>query len=196
MNRAPAKGGDAAGRRLVFVRHGATQANLDGLRCGGDLDMPMTALGRSQIADAARQVRHAGWPIDVIFASDLLRTKESAGIASAVLGGIPVREMPTLRERRLGQWNLCRIEATEAALRAGQTPPGGESDAEFTRRIEHAIAEMLSAPWSMPLLVGSKGVARVLRQMRGLTREAVGNGEVLVLDVAELASTPFEGVAS
>ena len=33
---------------LRFVRHGATHANSAGLRCGGDLDLPMTALGHEQ----------------------------------------------------------------------------------------------------------------------------------------------------
>jgi len=184
-------------RRLIFVRHGATQANLDGLRCGGDLDMPMTELGRRQIAASARLVRDAGWPVDVIFASDLQRTKDSAEIAGAAFGELPVRVMPALRERRLGRWNLCPIEATEAALRAGQTPPGGESDAEFGRRIGRAITEVLAGPWSMPLRVGSKGVARVLRQMLCLSRQAVDNGDVLVLDVSALAPAPaqLEGVA-
>jgi probable phosphoglycerate mutase len=193
MKRADTMRRNDSRRQLIFVRHGATQANLDGLRCGGDLDMPMTELGRRQIAGSAQQVREAGWPVDVIFASDLQRTKESAEIAGATLGRLPVRVMPSLRERRLGRWNLCPIEATEAALLAGQTPPGGESDAEFAHRIEGAITELLAEPWSMPLLVGSKGVARVLRQMLCLSRQAVGNGEVLVLDVSALA--PVEGVA-
>ena len=35
----------AALNAVLFVRHGSTAPNLAGLRCGGDLDSPLTELG-------------------------------------------------------------------------------------------------------------------------------------------------------
>jgi len=42
------------GTVLHFVRHGATAANLVGLRCGGDIDLPLTDTGRRQALSAGR----------------------------------------------------------------------------------------------------------------------------------------------
>jgi 2,3-bisphosphoglycerate-dependent phosphoglycerate mutase len=175
-------------RPLFFVRHGATMPNLRELRCGGDLDIPMTDDGRAQVVRAADLMRESAWPIDRIVASDLQRTRESARIIAAALGGLPITIEPGWRERALGRWNLRPIAETDEALRAGQTPPGGESSEAFRRRIVLALERLLAhghARW--PLVVGSKGVARILRELLGAQRaEPVRNGDVLCFDLARL----------
>ena len=40
---------------LRCLRHGATVANLLGLRCSGDLDLPLAEVGRTQAVEAARR---------------------------------------------------------------------------------------------------------------------------------------------
>lgn len=182
-------------RSLILVRHGATQPNLDGLRCGGDLDAPLTDVGRLQVAQAARQVLAARWPVDAIFASDLQRTHESARIASELLGGLPVIIEPGFRERLLGDWNMQPVADNEVALAQGATPPGGESNAVFSARIDAAIGALLARGFTTPLLIGSRGVARVLRQRLGLPRSGpLSNGEVLQLDLSTLA--PLHGAGT
>lgn len=176
---------------LILVRHGATQPNLDGLRCGGDLDPELTDTGRRQIEQAVREVLSKGWCIDALVTSDLQRTHESAGIASRMLGGVPIVTEPALRERMLGAWNLQSVAATEAALRRGDTPPGGESNAVFTARIDGALQSLRARRFVLPLVIGSRGVARVMRERLGLPAgEPLRNGEVLRLDLPPLASTP------
>ncbi len=163
QNNSPAKS-----QALMFVRHGATEANLAGLRCGGDLDVPLSAQGRSQAHAAAAQMRAMGWPVGVIVSSDLQRTRETAHI---IKGDFPDAELiiaPGFAERHLGAWNLLPIADTEAALNAGATPPGGESRAAFFDRIAAAVGTLLpslSALSHPPLLVASKGVARVLGEL-------------------------------
>lgn len=39
-------------QQLLFVRHGATAPNEAELRCGGDLDVPLSELGRAQAREA------------------------------------------------------------------------------------------------------------------------------------------------
>lgn len=171
--------------RLLFARHGATGPNLAGLRCGGDLDPPLADEGRRQAMNLARIVAARVPDLDLIVCSDLLRTRETAAIVRAALGPIELRLMPGFRERRLGQWNLRSIAETEAAMAAGETPPGGESRATFALRIHDALQLLAPALERRVLLVASKGVGRVLREFAGLPPAApLRNAELLDLRFA------------
>ena len=158
----------AALNAVLFVRHGSTAPNLAGLRCGGDLDSPLTELGLRQAERLAGELLRLTTPVGVILTSDLQRTRDTAAVISRALGGVPVLVQPAWTERRLGDWNLSPIADTQDALLAGRTPPGGESNIDFSRRIFKAALAL--RPWlgRRPLLVGSKGVARVLGEICGL----------------------------
>lgn len=183
--------------RLVVVRHGATAPNLAEVRCGGDLDEPMLEVGRAQALQAACRVAELDQGIGVIYTSDLQRTRETAAIIASALGGIEVIVAPGFGERRLGSWNLRRIDETEAALRAGETPPGGESSAEFDARIRASLPVLLPALDRRPLLVASKGVARMLSQILGEpARSGLANAEIALFDLARFATPHHEGRAA
>lgn len=169
--------------RLLFVRHGATAPNLAGLRCGGDLDPPLEDIGRCQAQALAQALAAQAAPIDLLLCSDLRRTVETADILRHALGGPAVRVVPGFRERLLGRWNLQPIATTEAGLAAGETPPGGESNAAFTDRIRRALDGVAPAlRHGRVLLVGSKGVGRVLRSLAGLPlRSPLANAELMEL---------------
>ena len=171
---------------LRFVRHGATAPNMAGLRCGGDLDVPLTALGRQQAAAAARQVAELEPPVGLIVTSDLVRTRETAAIIAAVLPGVPIIIEPGFAERSLGEWNLRPIDETQPWFEARCTPPGGESDNEFIDRIARALRGIKQQLSYRPLLVGSKGVARVMGELIGIEhRLELENGVVAEFDFAE-----------
>ena len=163
---------------LRFVRHGATSANLAGLRCGGDLDLPLTATGREQATAAARVIARLDPPVGLILCSHLLRTRETAAIIASALPGVPIVIDPAFAERSLGDWNLRPIDETQASLDAGCTPPGGESGAAFSARVTAALQRLRPRLADRPLLVGSKGVARVMAELAGLHRPDLGNGVV------------------
>ncbi len=170
---------------LRFVRHGATAANLAGLRCGGDLDVPLTDLGREQAAHAARRIAGLALPVGLIVTSDLQRTRETASIIAAALPDAQVVVEPAFAERRLGEWNLRPVAETQPWFEARCTPPGGESDAEFTDRIARALRGLKAQLPQRPLLVGSKGVARVMAELIGLPeRLELDNGAIAELDFA------------
>lgn len=184
---------------LYFVRHGATSANQAGLRCGGDLDLPLTDDGRRQACEAALHLPRLSPPVGLIVSSDLRRTRETATILAATQPGVPVRVQPALGERRLGEWNLRPIDETQPWLDARITPPGGESEAEFEQRIRtavQALAPQLHAAHmagTRVLLVGSKGVARMLGQLSGQPgHAALGNSELATfhLPIALLQPAP------
>jgi probable phosphoglycerate mutase len=152
---------------LLFARHGATGPNLAGLRCGGDLDPPLAEAGRQQAVALGRALRALAEPPDLIVTSDLLRTRETAAIVRAVLGARgPARAGRRCASGGWAAWNLQPIEATEGRLAGGQHTAGW--------RVGRGLqgAHRSGAGWPGPallqrrvLLVGSKGVGRVLRDL-------------------------------
>ena len=171
---------------LYFVRHGVTEPNFRGFRCGGDLDLPLMDIGCDQAYLLAKQMEKMNLKIGVIIAGSLIRTRQTASIISGVLGNVPIEVEPLVNERRLGQWNNRPIAETEEMLAARVTPPGGESEDEFTQRIALALEHMRPHLDRRPLLVSSKGVGRVLNGLLGGSgRMQVGNGEIVEFSVQQ-----------
>jgi 2,3-bisphosphoglycerate-dependent phosphoglycerate mutase len=165
---------------FYFVRHGQTEPNALGLRCGGDLDVPLTEAGCHQAWEVAWKMRQSLPRPGLVLCGDLIRVRQTAMIFAAVLGGLEVVSHPLLNERRLGQWNQVSIAETEEALKQGQTPPGGESEADFTERMGESATLIRSHLDRMPLVVSSKGVGRVLNTvLGGPGRLLVGNAELV-----------------
>ena len=179
---------------LYFVRHGVTEPNFRGYRCGGDLDTPLMDIGCDQAYLLAKQIERMKLRIGVIVSASLVRTRQTASIISGVLGNIPVEVDPLLNERRLGQWNNRPIAETEELLAAKVTPPGGESEEEFQRRVAMALQNLRPYFDRRPLIVSSKGVGRVMNALLGgQGRMHVGNGEIVEFVVApNAATTPLQ----
>ena len=170
---------------LYFVRHGVTEPNFRGFRCGGDLDIPLMDIGCDQAYLLAKQIEKMNLRIGVIVTGSLVRTRQTASIISGVLGNVPIEVDALFNERRLGQWNNRPIAETEELLAAKVTPPGGESEEEFAGRIARALDNLKPHLDRRPLLVSSKGVGRVLNLLLGGPgRMQVGNGEIVEFDVA------------
>jgi probable phosphoglycerate mutase len=170
---------------LRFVRHGATLANSAGLRCGGDLDLPMSELGHKQAAQVATLVAQLDPPVGLIVTSHLQRVRETADAIALRLPGVRVLVEPAFAERRIGRWNLMPIRDSQPWFDARLTPPGGESDAEFIRRVARGLQTIRAELPRRPLLVASKGVARVLGELVGLDeRLDLENGEVFEFDLS------------
>jgi len=174
---------------FYFVRHGVTEPNFKGLRCGGDLDIPLMDIGCDQAYLLAKQIQRMDLGISVIITGSLIRTRQTASIISGVMGNLPVEVNPLLNERLLGVWNNQSIEATEELLRNRVTPPGGESEETFAQRINGALEGLRPRFDRKILLVSSKGVGRILNGLLGGEgRMTVGNGEVVEFAVAPNAS--------
>ena len=169
---------------LFFVRHGVTEPNFRGFRCGGDLDIPLMDIGCDQAYLLAKQIEKMNLRIGVIVTGSLIRTRQTASIISGVLGNIPVEVEPLFNERRLGQWNNRPIAETEELLASKVTPPGGESEPDFENRISLALDSLKPLMDRRPLLVSSKGVGRIMNAiLGGPGRMQVGNGEIVEFNV-------------
>jgi broad specificity phosphatase PhoE len=176
---------------LYFVRHGVTEPNFRGYRCGGDLDLPLMDIGCDQAYLLAKQIERMNLRIGVIVSGSLIRTRQTASIISGVLGNIPIEIDPLLNERRLGEWNNRPIAETEEQLAAKMTPPGGEAEEDFQRRVMMALQNLRPHLDRRPLIVSSKGVGRVMNALLGgQGRMQVGNGEIVEFVVGPNAEAP------
>ena len=151
---------------FYFIRHGQTEANRDGVRSGGESDTHLTDLGREQARRAGTVLARLGVTPGLIVSSPLSRTVETAELLNAQLG-LEIRVESELLERRLGAWNGQSVEATQPLLAARETPPGGESDAEFRARVLAAFRRLAPLCERWPLIVSSSGVARILIEHSG-----------------------------
>jgi probable phosphoglycerate mutase len=84
--------------RICLVRHGETDWNAEG-RVQGQLDVPLSARGRSQAAAAARAL--ADQDFSAIYSSDLMRVRQTAAPSAERLA-LPVALDAALRERHYG----------------------------------------------------------------------------------------------
>ena len=161
-----------------FVRHGQTEFNRLGLRCGGDIDVPLNAYGELQCNAAIKDL--AGKGIELIVASPLVRTMRTAAIIGNGIGHPPLLTYPALQERLLGGWNGKPVAETEPLLKARVTPPGGESEDDFHQRVSGALLELTPLILERrTLIVSSKGVARMIDKLTGRAGRSAENATVL-----------------
>ena len=177
---------------FFFVRHGVTELNFRGLRCGGDIDVPLTDIGCDQSFILAKQIKQMDLGIDRIRCGSLIRVRQTAMIISGVLGGLPIDIDPDLNERAIGEWNRRPIAETEELIAQNVTPVGGESEDAFSARISTALAAISNQSARQPLIVSSKGVGRLLNKLlNGEGRMQVANSELVEFAVsADTAGTP------
>jgi broad specificity phosphatase PhoE len=84
-------------RTWYLVRHGETEWNASS-RMQGQLDSPLTPLGRDHALNSARLLARLG--VDVAFASPLGRARETVEIISAELPPAPFSPMSPRRPER------------------------------------------------------------------------------------------------
>lgn len=174
--------GGAMTEGFHFVRHGQTLDNRRGVRCGGDRDVPLTEAGITAAQVAAALFRDSGSSCGLVIAGPLQRTAVTGALFAQALG-VPLQQRDWLRERALGDWNGLPIDDTRPWFAQGRTPPGGESEEAFAGRILAGVAALTDVLALRPLLVGSKGVGRVLlHRLAGEPAVELGNCEIVAFD--------------
>lgn len=134
-------------RRLVLLRHGQTDYNVNG-RMQGHIDSHLTETGVEQATAAAPEI--ARLAPDRLISSDLRRAVDTADLVAAACGR-PVKLDARLRETHLGEWQGRTVAEIEdgwpgaiAAWRSDPawSPPGGESRIEVVRRSLPVVEEL------------------------------------------------------
>jgi 2,3-bisphosphoglycerate-dependent phosphoglycerate mutase/probable phosphoglycerate mutase len=154
-------------RRLILLRHGQTDYNIDG-RMQGHIDSNLTAEGHDQAAAAAPVL--AELAPDRVISSDLRRAVDTAEVVAAACG-LPVKFDARLRETHLGHWQgrtVAEIDRDYPGAIAewrsdpAWAPPGGESRIAVVARsrpvVDELEAEFADARSETVLLVAHGGM--------------------------------------
>lgn len=158
--------------KVYVVRHGETDWNVTGKICGLT-DLPLNEQGERQAAEMAEGLRGRG--IDLIIASPLLRTRQTAAAAAETTGA------PVVIDERLIEQDYGIYEGTDhlgAGFLANKRQfalryPGGESMMDLAGRLYPLLKELPEKyPGKTVLLVCHGGVCRVIRTyFHGLSNE-------------------------
>lgn len=138
---------------LLMVRHGVTEMTERKAFSGtGGVDPALTERGVAQAQRAADYLKHLE-PVDVVIASPLLRTRQTAeNIAHAVGADIEIEE--GFAEANFGEWDGYTFKEImdrwpdhlqEWLSATHIAPPGGESFDQVRQRVETARQKVLRA---------------------------------------------------
>ncbi|MGW0162940.1 bifunctional RNase H/acid phosphatase [Mycobacterium sp. NPDC003323] len=189
--------------RLLLLRHGQTELSVE-RRYSGRGNPPLTELGRSQAAAAARFLG-AESGIAAVLSSPLQRAQETAAAAAKELG-LDVEVDEGLIETDFGSWEgLTFNEAAQQDpdlhgrwLRdTGVTPPGGESFDAVAERVRDVRNRIVAAHAGSTVLVVSH-VTPIKTLLRLALDGSAGILYRLHLDLASLSIAEFypDGLAS
>lgn len=183
--------------RVVLVRHGQSSWNAAG-RIQGQLDSPLSALGRRQAGAVADRL--AGVGLAAVYSSPLRRAQETA-VAVAQRHGLPVTAVTDLTEIDHGRWQGL----TEAEIAAQDRErlhlwnlvpgrvrmPDGERLYDVRRRAQREVRMLVASHADQAIAVVSHDivvkvlVADVLgMDYDHLGRLVVDNGSISIAEYA------------
>lgn len=138
--------------RLVLIRHGESQAHLDGIVAGHDSCSGLSALGRRQAEALRRRLAATGEVrADVLLSSILPRAVETAEIVAPALGDdLKLEQRCELCELHAGEsdgltWDEFRTRYPVDPFADPTAPiaPGAESLASFEARVARALSDVV-----------------------------------------------------
>ncbi len=136
-----------SGNRYFFMRHGEAESNVKGMvACRVEDNDNLIEAGKQQVLSSAKQLKEKN--IDLIFSSDILRTKETAEIVKKEIS----TEKEIIFDKRLREWNVGKFDGKtwhEYKKFARQhddwysfIPEGGESFKDIKIRVFDFIYEL------------------------------------------------------
>jgi broad specificity phosphatase PhoE len=156
---------------ITLLRHGLSVANESGV-VQGQLDYPLSDVGKAQAADLAEYWSSQGRRFDVIVSSPLLRARQTAEIVGARLS-VPIEFDPRLMERHMGEAQGLPGDEFDR-LRKNDARPSpyepmfdsGESYWDLHRRAGDALQDMVRRQPGEYLVVSHGALLNAL--LRGL----------------------------
>jgi broad specificity phosphatase PhoE len=161
-------------RPFYFVRHGQTDANAQGLMCGGDWDIPLNSHGIEQAKSRSLGIANLVPQISHVFASPMKRAQETAKLLTQHLL-IDIQTVEGLREWRVGEWEKRPWGEVPNPFETKEDPSGGETRSHFEARIEAAVSAVLAQTDGVPLLVSHGAAAHALFTVLDVDKKQIEN---------------------
>ena len=172
---------------LILIRHGETDWNRE-LRFQGQVDVPLNEAGRLQAHRVADRL--GAEPIDHLYSSDLLRTRQTAAPLAA-RSARPVTELAGLREQNFGRIDGMRVADIQAQHPADWADwlrfdadhafeGGGESTRNFYLRVSATLRQLAQAHPDETLAVVTHGGVLDMIRRGALGLPLSGRREALV----------------
>ena len=133
---------------FTFIRHGETDWNRQ-QRFQGQIDVPLNEIGLAQAQRLGQRL--AADPAELLVASDLMRTRQTAaplsdawrlspllmpGFREQNFGVLEGLDVPTIKQQHSDLWADWLVHRADFAL------PGGESLRQFHARVMAAVREL------------------------------------------------------
>lgn len=132
--------------RLILIRHGETQSNVDKLLDTAHPGAPLNERGLQQAVDLAEAIAHE--EIDALFVSTLTRAQQT-GAPLAAARGLEARIIDGVHEIQAGVEEMSPDWTAYVGMLETWSPTnldakleGGESAREFMTRFDGAIAQI------------------------------------------------------
>ncbi|MBI2607303.1 MAG: class I tRNA ligase family protein [Candidatus Doudnabacteria bacterium] len=151
-----------AKNNFFFSRHGEAEHNANDLISAYPEKKPSNLLphAKKRIQAAAKRLEESGNKIDLIFASDLIRTKETAEIYGEYFG-CEVKTDPRLRELNVGIYNGTSDSEFKKKFpyhqRWDKAPDGGETNQQVLKRMLDFVNETNKKYQGKNILIVSHG---------------------------------------
>ena len=131
--------------KLYIIRHGLTEANLEGRYCG-TMDVPLCQTGIQQLSDLLENYSYPS--VDTVYASPLLRARETAEI---IFPGAEYIAVDNLREASFGRFEGLRMQDLQddeefqkwVVPGSDYTPPGAEPSKAFYVRCREGLIQVI-----------------------------------------------------
>lgn len=169
-----------ASTRILFVRHGQIQANVD-KRWHGWTDSSLTSTGQQQASRAGKHLKRRHPKIAAIYASPLERTRHTAQAIGDALS-LDIQIADGLKEYGIGEWEGVRFEELRDQHkffdRLKQDPNFAPKDGESMNDVSSRALD---------------SVTTLAKKHRGETIVAVSHGAAMALILANLLhQDPYE----
>ena len=187
--------GTTSRKKILLLRHGQIEITGEKKRFIGQIDLPLSDVGRDQAA--YWQACLTTVSLESVIASDLSRCQETARIIAA--GDDEIETLSGLREIDLGQWEGELVSEVKRrwpeAYRqrgldmAGFRPPAGESFLDLKKRVVPAFESAVDGAAAPVLMVTHAGVIRMIlchilgMPVDNLFRIALGYGALTLIDL-------------
>lgn len=187
--------------KIIFIRHGQTEATEKGLYCGQS-DLPLSAAGRAALLPENRRFEYPDITGYRIITSGMIRTEETLRL---IYGDRPHEAMPEFREINFGDFELRHYQElkTDPVYQEwikdayNNVCPNGESRAQVVARVTKKLDEVI-ADGRDALIIAHGGV--IPDSMEYLFKEGKnlyewmpdpGNGYIAEIEVAEEGVRPL-----